>query len=363
MRILQICSAREIGGGEKHLAGLANALTARGHDVFVGLAPHSPLISELRIRRENILEVPMRNALNLKGILKLARFVRNHDIDIIHAHIARDYPLSAMIAWRAGRVSLVLTRHVLFRLSKIHRLTFRRVSRVIAVSKAVADGLYAQRLFDPDKIVLIHNGIDVESFSRAGHRPVTGEKRFRVGMIGHLAAIKGQADLICAAAAICKHRDDVEFVLAGEDKTRSGENRRQLERLISKLQLSGHVRLVGWVDDVDRFLGDLDLFVSPAHSEPFGLSIIEAMAAGVPVIASSSEGAREIIESGISGLLIGIGDVGALRQAISTLLDDSELRESFIRKARESVREKFSLNRMVTDTERVYRQAIDSGCI
>src|SRR6267143_3626881 len=241
MKILQMCSARQIGGGEKHLADLANGLARRGHDVYAALIPGSPLLAELSsVRKQNIVQLPMRNSLNVGSALKLARFVRQHEIEIVHAHVARDYPLAALAARRAG-APLVLTRHVLFPLNRIHRVTLRRTSRVIAVSQAVAEGLQARRLFDPEKVVRIYNGIDIDRFAKgrkgAGHEESAG-KKVRVGMIGHLAPIKGQEDFIRAAAIVCGVRDDVEFVIAGEYKSRSGENRRRLETLIDEVGLS-----------------------------------------------------------------------------------------------------------------------------
>src|SRR6185295_9798609 len=114
---------------------------------------------------DNILELPMRNSLNLATAMKLSRFVRAHDIEIVHAHVARDYPLAALATGRSN-ARLVLTRHVLFPLNRIHKLTLRRTSRVIAVSQAVAESLYSQSIFDRQKIVTIHNGIDLAKFSR-----------------------------------------------------------------------------------------------------------------------------------------------------------------------------------------------------
>jgi glycosyltransferase involved in cell wall biosynthesis len=360
MKILQICSARELGGGERHLADLANGLAGRGHDLFAAIIHGSPLRAELpSVPAKNIIELPLRSSLNIVGALKLARFVRQNEIEIVHAHMARDYPLAAAVARRAG-ARLVLTRHVLFPLSKIHRLTLRHTSRVIAVSHAVAAALRDQCIFQPDKIVCIHNGIDVDRFdqSRAAvepRQPGTDKKQL-VGMIGHLAPIKGQEDFIRAAAAVCSSRDDVEFIIAGEDKSRSGNNRRQLESLIDELGLGRRISLVGWVDDVAALLATLDLFVSPSRSEPFGLSIVEAMAAGVPVIATRSEGALEIIDDEQNGRLVPIADPDALATAIDQLLSDFEECERLSENARRVVRERFSLGRMLDATEQVYRE-------
>jgi glycosyltransferase involved in cell wall biosynthesis len=357
MKILQICSARELGGGEKHLADLANGLARRGHDVFAALIPASPLRAELSsVPSQNILELAMRNSLNVRSILKLARLVRRNEIDIVHAHIARDYPLAASVARRAG-ARLVLTRHVLFPLNRIHKFTLRRTSRVIAVSEAVAEGLRAQKIFEPKTITCIHNGIDVDRFekSREAMAPAA-DTNLRVGMVGHLARIKGQEDFIRAAAAVCSRRDDVEFIIAGEDKSRGGDNRRQLEKLIAELGLRKRISLVGWVDDVPALLATFDLFVSPSRSEPFGLSIVEAMAAGVPVIATRSEGAREIIDEGQTGQLVPIGDAAALANAMEQMLSDPEERARLGENARRVARDRFSLERMVDATEQVYRE-------
>jgi glycosyltransferase involved in cell wall biosynthesis len=365
MRILQICSAREIGGGEKHLADLANNLALRGHDIFAAIAPGSPLRSALSsVASENIIELPMRNALSVRSGLRVARLVGERRIEIVHAHVARDYPLAALAAGRSG-ARLVLTRHVLFPLSKIHRLTLRRTSRVIAVSEAVADGLRAQSIFPAAKIITIHNGIDVKRFGSPGtgvppvrhhgqdaHAP----SRRRVGMIGHLAPIKGQEEFIRAAAIVCGTRNDVDFVIAGEDKSREGENRANIEKLIRDFDLGDRVQLTGWTDEVAELLATLDLFVSPARSEPFGLSIVEAMAAGVPVIATMSEGAREIIDAGDSGCLVPMGDVEALAKAIADLLDDANERERLARNAQTVVNAKFTLERMVDRTELLFRE-------
>lgn len=368
MKILQICSARQLGGGEKHLADLANALARRGHDVFAALAPSSPLLAELHaVPKQNLVELRMRNFLNVASGLKLARLAREHQIEIIHAHVARDYPLAAFVSRRAG-ARLVLTRHVLFPLSGIHRLTLRRTARVIAVSQAVADGLREQGIFAPDTIVLIHNGIDVDRFASAA-RAVRGSeaagqkestsKRLRVGMVGHLAPIKGQEDFIRAAAIVCGLRDDVEFIIAGEDKSRSGEHRQGIERLIAKLDLNQRVRLSSWVDDIAELLSTFDLFVSPSRSEPFGLSIVEAMAAGTPVVASTSEGAREIINDNDTGRLVPIGNVDALAKVICELLSNPAQRDHLSANAQRVVRERFSLERMVAETEKVYEQVLD----
>ena len=360
MKILQICSARTIGGGEKHLAALANGLHARGHEVYAAIRPDSGLRAELQaLPEQNILPLRTQGPLNILNAFKLAQFIRERKVDIVHGHIAHDYLLAALSAKLAGRGKLAITRHVLFELSSLHARMLRRVDRVIAVSHAVAESLHA---FDPAKVAVIHNGIDLSRFTRQSGAQdwlqssikSNVQNPFIVGMVGHLAPIKGQEEFIRAAAIVGSRRTDVTFVVAGEDKSRSGEYRRHLERLIEDLGLNGRVHLLGWVDDVPRVLSAMDLLISPSRSEPFGLSIVEGMACGVPVIATRSEGAREILEDGVTGKLLSTGNPEELADAIMWLHDDEEKRRSFVAHALEVVREKFALESMVSATEKVY---------
>jgi glycosyltransferase involved in cell wall biosynthesis len=303
----------------------------------------------------------LRNALNVRSALALARFVREKQIEIVHAHMARDYPLAALATGRS-EAQLVLTRHVLFALNPIHKLTLRRTARVIAVSEAVADSLRTRNIFPPERITTIHNGIDIERFA-AGRKPAatgSAQDQFRVGMVGHLAQIKGQEDFVRAAALVCKERDDVQFIIAGEDKSSSGENRATIENLIRELGLDRQIQLPGWVPNVAQFLPTLDVFVSPARSEPFGLSIVEAMAAGVPVVSTESEGAAEILDDSQTGLLVPIGDVESIAGAIIALLDNKAERDRLATNAARVARERFSLKQMVDRTEEVYREILIS---
>jgi L-malate glycosyltransferase len=359
MRILQICSARELGGGEKHVADLSNSLARRDHDVHVVVVPYSPLPGELSdVPAQNILELPMRNSLNIVSAFKLARVIKQRQIEIVHAHVARDYPLAALAAGRAGGAQLLVTRHALFPLNKSHRLTLRNVAAVIAVSQAVANRLHARHIFDRQKIVVIPNGIDIEHFARGREAAKRSSDRLLAGMVGHLAPIKGQKEFIRAAAKVCKSRDDVDFLIVGEDKTRTGENRQRIEKLIKDLGLGERVRLAGWVEDVPGLLATLDLLVCPSRSEPFGLSMVEAMAAGIPVVATMSEGAQEIIEADQTGRLVPIRDSMALAVAIDELLSNKKERQRLSANAQRTVRERFSLERMVDETEQLYRAVV-----
>jgi L-malate glycosyltransferase len=370
VRILHISSARALGGGERHLADLVNALSRRGHEVHVSLAPRSPLREELKaLPARNIITLPLRNALDVPSAHELARLVRRLDIDVVHAHMARDYPLASYATRRASRARLIITRHVLFPLNRLHTWTLSHVARVIAVSGAVARALQSQRIFPADKITVVPNGIDVGRFDKAAHaidpqafRRSFGidRERLLVGTIGELNRLKGQEEFLRAASLLAKRFPEAEFIIAGADFSRTGEHRARIVKMISDFDLEKRVHLTGWLKDVAPLIHALDLFVSASRTESFGLSIVEALAGGVAVVASATEGAREILSDGETGLLVPIDDTEQLASAIARLLEDKGERERLGLRGRSSALERFSLERMVDATELIYREAIAS---
>ena len=367
LRILHISSAQAFGGGERYLVDLVNALAARGHDVFVAVRPDSPLTSELKLPNHKRIELPLRNALDASSAGRLASFVRKQKIELLHAHMARDYPLAAYATRRNPDAQLIVTRHVLFPLNPLHKFTLARVARVVAVSDAVGRQLSMQGLVPREKITVVHNGIDIarfdtamdqfnrEQFCRRWDLP---EKSVLVGSVGALNPLKGHEDFLRAAAQVASIFPAAHFIVAGVDVSAAQINRGNLERLLRTLQLESRVRFIGKMDDVAPLFCALDISVSASHSESFGLAIAEAMATGTPVVATETEGAREIIRDGETGLLVRIRDVGALAESVTALLNDEERRKRIGKSAREAVSLRFRLDRMVDDTERIYQESL-----
>ncbi len=368
MKILHVSSARLFGGGERHIVDLARGLSARGHEVYAALPTGSPLRAEMvSLNPHGVVELPLKNAFDVGSALGLTRFVREQGVEIIHAHVARDYPLAALAARRSRSARLVITRHVLFPLSRAHRLALSNVSRVVAVSEAVARSIRARGIFPEHKIRVVPNGIDVRRFEEArrvfeeGRREPDSKPHatLRVGIVGELSEVKGQDIFIRAARLVADGFEGaVEFVIVGDDASPAGENRKRLESLVRHLNLTGRVRFTGRLEDVAGVLASLDVFVSASRSEAFGIALVEAMASGVAVVATATEGAREIVEDGRTGVLVPVNDVDSLAAAVSELLDDEAHRRALGSCAREDAGERFSLERMIADTERVYAEAL-----
>lgn len=360
MKILQISSAASFGGGERYVADLTNALVDRGHDLYAVLRPDSPLIGQLKLERDRVKTLPLRNSLDVPSAHEMARFAGRHGIEVLHAHMARDYSLASYAARRNRRAKFIVTRHVLFHLNKLHRHTLARAHCVIAVSNAVARELRAQRVVTDNQVAVVPNGVDVSRFAiefdRSQFRqsiglPASGPL---VGSIGELRTLKRHDDFIRAAARVVSHFPETHFVLAGVDTSHSSEVHKHLEQLVHETGLKNRFHFLGWVEDAEKLLSAIDVFVSASETESFGLAIAEAMAAGTAVVATATEGAQEVVDDQETGLLVPIGDVARLADAIVVLLSDGERRRQIGARAHEVVNAKFSLERMVDQIERIY---------
>jgi glycosyltransferase involved in cell wall biosynthesis len=148
------------------------------------------------------------------------------------------------------------------------------------------------------------------------------------------------------------------FFVVGVDNSRAGSNRARLQDLIEELRLTERVRLLGWFEGLEELYSALDVFVSASHTESFGLAIAEAMATGTAVVATETEGARELIETGETGVLVPIGDVNNLAEGVSALLRDKNKRERLGMAAQRNAVANFSVERMVAETEEIYRAEV-----
>ena len=364
MRILQISSAVDFGGGEKHIVDLGRSLTGRGHDVFFALRPTNKWQSRVDyLGKENILHVSIRNSFGVFSARRIADFVKENEIDIIHAHVARDYIPASIASIASKRAKFVLTRHVLFPLKPFNRFALKNLSRAIAVSPAVGIGL--GNVFPREKIAVIANGIEMNSHSAATKQEM--RRRFRefhgipvdaplVGTVGQLVPLKGQGDLVLAAAEVVKAEPQTRFAIVGQDNTVDRKFRRELKRLVKVLGLEDRFLWLDWAEDLPSLLAALDVYVSPSHSESFGIATLEAMAAGVAVVATATEGSRELLRD--DELLVPINDPVALARRITQLIRDEGGRHSLGQKLAGRAQQNYSLEKMVDAVERLYREIL-----
>lgn len=362
MRILQISSAREFGGGERHFVDLCRGLADRGHEVFAAIRPTSRWQDQLAfLPDDNILRVSIRNSFGILSATRIGAFARDRGIRLIHAHVARDYIPASIAASMTPDARFVLTRHLVFPLKPFNRFALKNLSRAIGVSDGVARSL--KDVLPPEKVVVIRNGLALaddighgRSELRAGFRTRHGidPDVFLIATLGTLLPVKGHDVFLRAAARIATLFPEVRFLVAGSEDPDQPGARAELERLAAQLGIADRVTFAGHLDDLAAFYSAIDVFVSASRSESFGLALLEAMMRGVPIVATATDGAAELL--GSPDGLVAVGDDAALAERLGEMLRLSQTdRLAAANELRIRAETRFSLEQMIERTENLYR--------
>lgn len=296
----------------------------------------------------------------LVSFLKLRPLVGRLGIDLLHANTRVTQVLSSFVS-HAAKTPYLSTCHGYFRPHWGRKHWPCWGQRVIAISDPVRDHLISDFALEPKHIALIYNGIDQERFKPREASEIAEEKRRLglspdkkiIGSIGRLSSVKGQKYLVLAAEELIKRRQDVQFLLIGD-----GEERAPLLSLIRSKKLERNVVLCPGIKDTALGLSVMDVFVMPSLQEGLGLSILEAQAQGVPVVATRVGGIPTAIEDGRTGLLCPPQESVCLARSIERILNDGALKETLTRHARRQIEEKFSLSLMGQKTRKVYEDIL-----
>jgi glycosyltransferase involved in cell wall biosynthesis len=316
---------------------------------------------ELRRRASGLLEtVPVGGygEIDLRAGWQVSRLMKAWQPDVVHAHDPHAVAAGALalsIGSPASNPILVASRRVDFhvRENAFSRWKYRRVTCFIAASRAIRDMLVGDGV-DPQRVVTVHEGIDVDRVEQAPVANIHEEFWLPAGVpvIGNIAALvahKGQKHLIDAAALVIKQVPDAHFVILGE-----GELRPALERQVREMHLEKHVLLPGFRTDVLSLLKAFDIFVMSSVTEGLGTSLLDAMAAARPIVATRAGGIPEVVANEETGLLVPVRDHDQLATAIVRLLKEAALRQRLALAGLHRVRAEFSVGRMVDQTLAVY---------
>ena len=367
MKILQVCSASEMGGGEVHVADLVRGLTARGHAVYLAVRPDSPLRGPLAGVIASWHELPLRNSLDLQSARAIAQLITENGIDIVHAHVGRDYLVAALACKQTNNAKLVLTRHHYLPLkrSALYRWLLGDVATVIAVSDSVRQSVLERLQLPSEKVRTLPNWIDPERFKPADRDAARAMFRVRynivVACIGQITQAKGQEEFVRAAAALARTRTDLEFLIVGQESEEGGAFTKRLTDLARSSGLQEKLRFLGRVKHIPQLLAAVDVVVVPSWDEGFSLVTIEAMAARRPVLASRVGGITGIIKDNVTGLLFPPRDVHALTDKLLWLVSDAPLRERLSVQAQRDVYARFGRDHIIDQIESLYMEVLGEG--
>lgn len=360
--IAHVLSSYGVGGQERVALDLAIGQKARGHDVSVislAPAPDGAMAQEFAQAGITVGRVPKRGGLDPTLVPRLARELRRQRIDVVHTH----NPLPLIYGAPAARLvgaAAIHTKHGINPGSRGHRLLRRAAAQLTHAFVAVSDTTEAQARAQHDapasKITTIPNGIRLDRYApdpeaRAAARVELGlGDAWVMGTVGRLDQFKNQAMLVRAAAPLLS--SNVRLVIVGE-----GDARAEVEAAVAALPDPRWVVLTGRRMDVPKLVHAFDVFALSSKSEGLPLVVPEAMAAGLPIVATSVGGLPSVVDEGVTGLLVPV-DEAAFGAALRTLATDHARAKAMGEKAREVALARYSHDRMVDAYLALYARAL-----
>ncbi|MFQ5877310.1 MAG: glycosyltransferase [Acidobacteriota bacterium] len=367
-RLLILTVGFTIGGAERLILMTAPRLQRRGFDVLVAcLKGWGPLGEELERRGVRAVALGASGALDLRAACRLLSLLRRERVQILHAHL---FPanLAARLLGRAAGVPVVVCAHhdtdidMPRRNRLLERATAGLSDAVVACSEAVRR--YALRTYGlgPGRVRTLRNAVEqppspIEALRREALRREfgAGPSDLLLGTVGRLVEPKkGIPVFLAAARRIARELPAVRFVVVGDGPDREG-----VEACAAREGVSHRTTFAGFRRDVEDVMASLDLLVQPSNWEGFGLTLVEAMAAGIPVVATRVGGVPEVVVDGRTGLLVPPADPDALARACLDLLSDRERALRLGRAGRERARGEFSIEDLVERTAALYRELLD----
>lgn len=365
IRVLHVIDTGGPGGAETVFLQAAAHLDPSRFESVAIVGGAGWLAKQLRERALTPQIMPAKGSFNFRYLIELLRAVRRHKIDVILAHLYG----SAVYASMVGELLSVPVVSVLHghsdvpdveRLSSLKARIIRRGSRkVIFVSDHLEEHLRQRFRLAAAQCAIIPNGVDSRVFRPGRDQTLRAELGLSddtalVGAIGNIRKPKAYDVLLRAARTLVDHSRRFHLVIAGDRGNALGG---QLQQLSCELGIETHVTFLGLRPDVSRILRNLDVFVLSSHTEGFSIACIEAMACGIPIVATRSGGPEQILE-GAAGLLVPTGDSEALAFAIEEVLSSKDLAASLTASATRRVHERYSLTTMLSRYEAVLESVV-----
>jgi len=346
-RILYLVETTGHGGTETVIVQLIRGLRGSEFQPVLGVVGEGWLAQAAREAGAEVVLLDRRSRYDgwdLTAVLRLAALIRRQDIDVVHSFLFHMNVLGTLAARLTRRPCIASLRSVHYDFATWYRrwawrLVGRCASRITAVSQQARDTLCRHTSIAAERVTVIPNGVNTDRFlpgPRRGLLQLVGvpTDAFVVGTVGRLDPVKGHRYLLEAAAEVVKVHPECHFVLVGHGVPAAVQ---ETAWQAARLGLDGRVHVLGAREDVPELLREMDVFVLPSVSEGMSNALLEAMATGLPVVATKAGGSPEVVERGKSGLLVPRCDSRGLSMAIACLIEDPTLRDRLAEAARERV--------------------------
>jgi glycosyltransferase involved in cell wall biosynthesis len=357
MKIVHLDAHVPWRGGEQQVLYLCRWLHEQGYENTVICPPQSALYQRMRQAGLPVVPLVMRHEVDLAAAWQLAQYLRRHQVDILHMHTPHAHTIGVLACLVASHVRKVVSRRVDFppirhvfsgwkyRLPRIQYLTVSEAIRRVLLQSGIP----------PQCVQTIHSGIDLRRFEEVADAPAVFPAGTRIiGTVGHLAGHKGQRYLLEAMPSLLAEEPRLGLVVAGD-----GDLRATLEAQAVSLGIAEQVHFTGFRQDIVAVMRQFEVFVFPSSLEGLGTATLDAMALGKPVVATRAGGIPEVVQDGVTGMLVPPRDPHALAQAILHLLRHPEHGQTLGEAGRKRVEQHFTAERMATQTLHVYQRLLD----
>lgn len=374
IKLLKFLHTFDIGGTERHVVNLAERIDREQFDLSFGClyktGPFLKDIERMKIPIEHYPVPSLRSGRALREGLRCAGRIRSHGIDIVHTYGFYPNMFAIPAASLAGASAIVASIRdtgdiCTPKQCRVQKLVCHFADRILVNAEAIRQKLIADG-YNGAKIKVIKNGIDLSRFEK-----IRDQGRLRceyrlpanaplVMLLARLSVIKGIEYFLEAAVITARRFENARFLIVGDLKD-DPAYRATLKRYADRLGLGRRVIFTGFRLNVAEVLAEATVSVLPSLAEGLSNTLLESMAAGLPIVATRVGGNPEVVEDGATGLLVPPRDSGALAQAISRLLAHAEMARRFGDAGRRRVARHFSLERMIQDTEGLYRELLEAA--
>lgn len=362
MKVLQVSTPNSWRGGEQQAAYLARALKEMMVEVFMMTPLHSALSSRMLEDGIPVINFDSRGILDLSLAKKIANVCTEEKFDLIHTHDSHAHSAAVLAAAVFGnKTPIVVSRRVDFAVSSNlfskWKYNHDSIKKIICVSEMILK-ITAPSIRNQDKLAVVHSGINTEQYDFIPSGNLLKEElnlssdTLLVGNLSALADHKDFPTFLKVAKRVINENALVHFVIAG-----SGDEKEFIEKFIEENKLSSRIHLLGFRKDVTKVMKSLDVFLITSKTEGLGTIVLEAFAAGIPVVATRAGGIPELVTDQVTGLLRDVGDVEGLTQAVHQILSNHELRNSLVNNAKTKV-QGFSFLATAQKTLSIYQEIV-----
>jgi glycosyltransferase involved in cell wall biosynthesis len=269
----------------------------------------------------------------------------------------------------SGRsIPIVLSKRMGSYISKkdfFHRYTYRHVRLVLAISNVIHRNVLATTPIAPERVVTLFDAVDLRRFTISAGQRQSARSLFDVpehtvviGFVGRMSPGKGHEELLHAAGLLRDRGSHARFVVVGDASHGEEEYARTIRTLARTLDVEDHVTFAGYRTDIPALMASFDILAFPSHAESFGVVLIEAMATGLPVVSTNSDGVVDIVVDGQTGIMVPRQDARALANGLERLIVDPDLRARMGRAGRARVEELFDQEKQINRLEQLYRDLV-----